>query len=67
MKQIVHRTKYEAIMVRIDEFIELVDDNTSPIDKKDFLVDLVVAYEKEHYPIGKSEPTLQMARKMHKE
>ncbi|MDR1161474.1 MAG: helix-turn-helix domain-containing protein [Tannerellaceae bacterium] len=110
MKQIVNKSEYEAIMARVDELIELVDDNTPPTDKNyielDFLTDLVVAYEKEHYPIGKpvlmdilksrmnelnltqkalaemlgisasriseyltgkSEPTLQVARKMHKE
>jgi HTH-type transcriptional regulator/antitoxin HigA len=110
MKQIANQAEYEAIMNRVDELVELVDDHTPPTDKNyielDFLADLVVAYEKEHYPIGKpiltdviksrmnemnltqktlaemlgisapriseyltgkSEPTLQVARKMHKE
>jgi HTH-type transcriptional regulator/antitoxin HigA len=57
MKQIMNKAEYEAIMARIDELVEIVDDNTSPTDKNyielDFLTDLVVAYEKEHYPIGK--------------
>jgi len=109
MKLIANKAEYEAIMARVDELVEIVDDNTSPTDKNyielDFLTDLVVAYEKEHYPIGKpvltdvlkarmyemnltqktlaemlgisaprvseyltgkSEPTLQIARKMHK-
>jgi len=109
MKQITNKTEYEAIMTRIDELVEIVDDNTLPTDKNyielDFLTDLVVAYEKEHFPIGKpmlkdvlksrmaemnltqkvlaemleistprvseyltgkSEPTLQVARRMHK-
>ena len=109
MKLIVNKAEYEAIMSRVDELVEIVDDNTSPTDKNyielDFLTDLVVAYEKEHFPIGKpvltdvlktrmyemnltqkslaeileisaprvseyltgkSEPTLQVARKMHK-
>jgi HTH-type transcriptional regulator/antitoxin HigA len=108
MKQIANRTEYEAIMARIDELVEIVDDNTLSTDKNyielDFLTDLVVAYEKKHYPIGKpilknilksrmdemnltqktlaeileisaprvseyltgkSEPTLQVARRMH--
>jgi HTH-type transcriptional regulator/antitoxin HigA len=96
-------------MARIDELVEIVDDNTPSTDRNyielDFLTDLVVAYEKEHYAIGqptlnsvlktrmhemnfsqkalaelleistsrvseylsgKAEPTLQIARKMHK-
>ena len=108
MKLITNKAEYEAIMTRIDELVEIVDDNTPPTDKNyielDFLTDLVVAYEKEHFPIGKpvltdilkirmyemnltqkslakilgisaprvseyltgkSEPTLQVARKMH--
>jgi HTH-type transcriptional regulator/antitoxin HigA len=110
MKLIANKAEYEAIMTRVNELVELVDDNTPPTDKNyielDFLADLVVDYEKEHYPIGKpaftdilksrmnemnltqktlaemlgisapriseyltgkSEPTLQVARKMHKE
>jgi HTH-type transcriptional regulator/antitoxin HigA len=110
MKQITNKAEHEAIMTRIDELVKLVDDNTPPTDKNyielDFLTDLVVAYEKKHYPIGKlvltdvlksrmnemnltqktlaemlgisapriseyltgkSEPTLQVARKIHKE
>ena len=109
MKSIVNKAEYEAIMARIDELVEIVDDNTLSTDKNyielDFLADLVVAYEKEHFPIGKpiltevlksrmremnltqkmlaemldisaprvseyltgkSEPTLQVARKLHK-
>ena len=109
MKLIANKTEYEAIMARVDELVEIVDEGTPSTDKNyielDFLTDLVVAYEKEHYPIGKpvltdvlksrmyemnltqktlaemlgisaprvseyltgkSEPTLQIARKMHK-
>jgi HTH-type transcriptional regulator/antitoxin HigA len=108
MKLITNRAEYEAIMARVDELVAIVDDNTPQTDKNyielDFLADLVVAYEKEHYPIGKpsltdvlkirmdemnltqktlaemleistprvseyltgkSEPTLQIARRMH--
>ena len=58
MKLITNQTEYEAIMARVDELVEIVDDDTPPTDKNyielDFLTDLVVAYEKEHYPIGKS-------------
>jgi len=57
MKLIDNQTEYEAIMARVDELVEIVNDNTPPTDKNyielDFLADLVVAYEKEHYPIGK--------------
>ena len=109
MKLIANEAEYEAIMARVDELVEIVDDNTPTTDKNyielDFLADLVVAYEKEHYAIGKpvlqdvlksrmsdmnlsqktlaemleisaprvseylagkSEPTLQVARRMHK-
>jgi len=57
MKLITNKAEYEAIMARVDELVEIVDDNTPQTDKHyielDFLTDLVVAYEKEHYPIGK--------------
>ncbi|MDR1198982.1 MAG: helix-turn-helix domain-containing protein [Prevotellaceae bacterium] len=109
MKLITSNAEYEAIMTRINELVEIVDDNILKTDRNyielDFLTDLVVSYEKEHYPIGKptlsnilktrmhemnltqkslaemleisaprvseyltgkAEPTLQIARKMHK-
>ncbi len=58
MKAIKDKAEYEeAIMARVEELVEIVDDNTPKTDKNyielDFLTDLVVAYEKEHYPIGK--------------
>lgn len=57
MKRIVTNAEYEAIMSRLNELVEIVDDNTASTDRNlielDFLTDLVVAYEKEHYPIGK--------------
>ncbi|MDR2626537.1 MAG: XRE family transcriptional regulator [Dysgonamonadaceae bacterium] len=57
MKPIANKEEYEAIMARVDELVEIVDDNMPPTDKNyielDFLTDLVVAYEKKHYPIGK--------------
>ncbi|MDR1631351.1 MAG: helix-turn-helix transcriptional regulator [Dysgonamonadaceae bacterium] len=67
MKIISSKTEYEAIMARIDELVEIVDDNTSQTDKNyielDFLTDLVVIYEKEHFPIGKlSLPDILKAR-----
>jgi len=57
MKLIANEAEYEAIMARVDELVEIVDDNTPSTDNNyielDFLADLVVAYEKEHYAIGK--------------
>jgi HTH-type transcriptional regulator/antitoxin HigA len=57
MKMISTEAEYEAIMSRVNELVEIVDDDTPPTGKSyvelDFLADLVVAYEKEHYPIGK--------------
>lgn len=57
MKRIVNITEYEAIMTRVNELVEMVDDHTPVTDKNfielDFLTDLIVAYEKEHYAIGK--------------
>ena len=51
MKTIKTKAEYEAIMQRVDELVEIVDDNTPQTDKNyielDFLTDLVVAYEKE--------------------
>jgi len=57
MRVISNETEYKAIMARVDELVEIVDDHTPPTDKNyielDFLADLIVIYEKEHYPIGK--------------
>ena len=49
--------QYNAIMKRIDQLLEVVDDNT-PEDNPDYielmlLTDLVESYEDEHYPIEK--------------
>ncbi|MDR1730163.1 MAG: helix-turn-helix domain-containing protein [Prevotellaceae bacterium] len=54
----IKKAEYEAIMQRIDELVEIVDDNTPQTDRNyielDILTDLIIAYEKEHYPIGKT-------------
>ena len=52
-----NETQYNAIMKRIDQLLEVVDDNT-PEDNPDYielmlLTDLVESYEDEHYPIEK--------------
>ena len=49
--------QYNAIMKRIDQLLEVVDDNT-PEDNPEYielmlLTDLVERYEDEHYPIEK--------------
>ena len=58
MKMISNEVEYEAIMARVNELVEIVDDDTPQTDKNyvelDFLADLVVDYEKEHYSIGKT-------------
>ncbi len=52
-----NETQYNAIMKRIDQLLEMVDDNT-PEDNPEYielmlLTDLVESYEDEHYPIEK--------------
>lgn len=48
---------YEFALNRIEELLPLVDDNTSPKDKNAIelmlMSDIVIDYEKEHYPIKK--------------
>ena len=57
LKRVITTPEYEAIMLRIDELVEIVDDNTPQTDRNyielDILADLVVDYEKAHYSIGK--------------
>ncbi|MDR1779975.1 MAG: helix-turn-helix domain-containing protein [Tannerella sp.] len=57
MKKITTEAEYEAIMHRVDELVEIVDDNTPATDPNyvelDLLTDMVVAYEKEHFPVSK--------------
>ncbi len=68
MKRIVTNIEYEAIITRVNELVEIVDDLTPMTDKNlielDFLTDLVVAYEKEHYPIGKLSLSAVMKARM---
>ena len=50
-----NETQYNAIMKRIDQLLEMVDDNT-PEDNPEYielmlLTDLVESYEDERYPI----------------
>lgn len=53
----VTKEQYEFALTRIEELLPLVDDNTPANDKNavelSLVSDVVIAYEKEHYPIGK--------------
>lgn len=53
----VTKNQYEFALERIEQLLPLVDDNMSANDvnaiELSVLSDLVIAYEKEHYPIGK--------------
>ena len=48
---------YEFALVRLEELLPLVDDNTPANDKSavelTMMSDIVITYEKEHYPIEK--------------
>ena len=47
---------YEFALDRIEELLPLVNDDTPPNDKKAIelviMSDIVISYEKEHYPLG---------------
>ena len=51
------KEQYELALSRIEELLPLVDDNTPANDKHavelTLMSDIVIEYEKEHYPIGK--------------
>ncbi|GHT37115.1 hypothetical protein FACS189435_1430 [Bacteroidia bacterium] len=54
----VTKNQYEFALARIEELLPLVDDKMPANDKRavelSVMSDIVIAYEKEHYPIGKS-------------
>ena len=51
------REQYELALTRIEELLPLVDGNTPANDRNavelTLMSDVVIEYEKEHYPIGK--------------
>ena len=51
------KEQYDFAMERVEELLPLVDDNTPANDKNavelSMMSDIVLAYEKEHYPIEK--------------
>lgn len=53
----VTKEQYEFALARVEELLPLVDDNTPSNDKNavelTLMSDIVIAYEKEHYPIKK--------------
>ena len=57
----VSKEQYEFALARVEELLPLVDDNTPANDKNavelTVMSDIVIAYEKEHFPIEK--PTSQ--------
>lgn len=52
----VTKEQYEFALARIEELLPLVDNNTPADDKNavelSVVSDMVIAYEKEHYPIS---------------
>jgi HTH-type transcriptional regulator/antitoxin HigA len=51
------KEQYEFALMRVEELLPLVDDNMPANDKKaielSVMSDIVISYEKEHYPIKK--------------
>ena len=51
----VSKEQYEFALIRIEELLPLVNDNTPANDKNavelSVISDIVIAYEMEHYPI----------------
>lgn len=51
------KEQYEFALARIEELLPLVDDNTPANDRNaielSVMSEVVIAYEKRHYPIGK--------------
>ena len=55
MNKIDNKTQYEKSLERIDELLQIVDNQTPEHDKSyielDLLSDLVAEYEEEYYPV----------------
>ena len=51
------KKQYEFALARVEELLPLVDDNTAANDRNaielTMMSDIIIDYEKEHYPIGK--------------
>ena len=57
MKKSMHQMRYEYALTRVEELLPLVGENTPASDplamELAIMSDYIIAYEKEHYPIGK--------------
>lgn len=57
MKKSITKEQYELALERIEMLLPLVDENVSSTDKRSvelaLMSDIVIEYEKEHYPIAK--------------
>jgi HTH-type transcriptional regulator / antitoxin HigA len=53
----ISKKQYEDALKRVEELLPIVTDKTLATDKNaielSMMSDIVIAYEKEHYPIGK--------------
>ncbi len=53
----INKIQYKYALARIEELLPLVDDNAPTNDPRamelSIMSEIVIAYEKEHYPIGK--------------
>ena len=53
----ISQEQYEFALARVEELLPFVDDNTPANDKNaielSVMSDIVIAYEKEHFPIAK--------------
>lgn len=69
MATIKDKNKYDAIMLRIEELMEQVEENTPMSDHRvmelDLLVELAEEYEDEHYPMGTPSLPDVMKLRMH--
>ena len=56
-KNKITKYQYEFTLTRVEELLPLVNDNTSADDRNaielSVMSDIVIAYEKEHFPVGK--------------
>ena len=57
MKKSMNQMRYEYALTRVEELLPLVGENTPASDplamELAIMSDYIIAYEKEHYPIGK--------------
>ena len=63
------KEQYEFALARIEQLLPIVDDNTPANEENaielSVMSDIVIAYEKEHYPIAK--PIVSELKELHLE